>query len=110
LVIPLKIRGQVIANLKFWPDSEKWSDDNRTLLEAIADRVGQALESARLFEEAQARASREQQINLITTQIRKSAKVESILQSTVRELGRALGASRTFIQLGATPESEEKLL
>jgi len=110
LVIPLKIRGQVIANIKFWPDSEKWSDENRTLLEAIADRVGQALESARLFEEAQARASREQQINVITTQIRKSAKIESILQSTVRELGRALGASRTFIQLGTTSESEEKLL
>jgi len=37
---------------------------------------------------------------MISTQIRSSANLDSILQNTVRELGRILGSSRTFIQLG----------
>jgi hypothetical protein len=32
--------------------------------------------------------------------------MEAVLQNTVRELGKALGASRTFIQLGVFEEDQ----
>jgi hypothetical protein len=50
-------------------------------------------------QEAQNLAAREQRINVITSQVRSSLNLDSILRTTVKELGAAFGASRTFVQL-----------
>ncbi len=75
------------------------------MVEEIAERLALVLENARLMQEAQSLVSREQRINLISSQVRSSISLDTILQNTVRELGRALGASRTFIQLGIEPDN-----
>jgi GAF domain-containing protein len=100
LAVPLKLRDQVIGvvNLRF--EDEAISPDTVSLVEEAADRLALVLENARLVQEAQGLALREQQINLISARARSSMNLEAILQNTVRELGRALGASRAFIQLG----------
>jgi hypothetical protein len=52
------------------------------------------------LQEAQRLALREQQINRIASRVRGSVNLDTILQNTVRELGRSLGAARTYIQIG----------
>lgn len=99
LAVPIRLRDQAIGviNLRF-----EGGDIAPELVEMVNDvgsRLGLVLESARLLHEAQRLASREQQINLIATQVRSSVNLDAILQNTVRELGKALGAQRTFIQL-----------
>ncbi len=98
--IPLRVRGEVIGALDVWLESEEPSEAEVFLLASISNRLSQTLESARLYEDAQRLAWREQQINLISSQVRNSVNLETILQNTVRELGKSLGASRTFIQIG----------
>jgi GAF domain-containing protein len=70
------------------------------LLEEAANRLSLALENARLVEDAQRLASQEQQINIITGQIQQSTNLETILQNTIRELGKTLGVPKTFVQIG----------
>ncbi len=96
LSIPLLVRGQDIGTLDILPKSEerKWSTDEIVLLEAAAERAALALESARLLEEAQKRAAREQAISEIANSLSRTSKVETILQTTVEELGRRLSSTR----------------
>jgi hypothetical protein len=63
------------------------------------------MDNARLLQQAQLVAQREQQVNIISTQLQQAASLDAILQNTVRELGKALGVSRSFIQIGL-PESD----
>jgi GAF domain-containing protein len=57
------------------------------------------LENARLVEESQSIAVREKIANEIISKIWSSSSVDSILQTTVRELGRALEAAQVDIEL-----------
>ena len=100
LAIPLRLRGQTVGvvNLRF--EGQELPAETVNTYEEIASRLVLVLENARLLQEAQQSAKREQQINLISTQIRSSPTTDSILRNTVRELGNAMGVSRTFIQLG----------
>jgi GAF domain-containing protein len=107
LAIPLRLRGQTVGvvNLRF--DGDALPTDTVNTYEEIANRLVLVLENARLLKEAQQLAKREQQINLVSTRIRSSTSTDSILRTTVRELGNALGASRTFIQLSIQDDQAE---
>jgi GAF domain-containing protein/PAS domain-containing protein len=102
LSVPLKLRGEPIGVLEFYHEdaSRAWSEDERALVEALADQAALALENARLLDETQSRAQREQLINEITARIRASMDMETILQTTTEELSRALNLSRARIRLG----------
>lgn len=105
--VPLSIRDQVIGYviLSRDPTGKQWDESDLLLVSEVLEQVGPALESARLLEETQARAAHEQALNVLTTEVRRSASMEAILQNTVRELGRVFKSSRTFVQLGfETPE------
>ncbi|MFP4345440.1 MAG: GAF domain-containing protein [Anaerolineales bacterium] len=94
--VPLKVRGQVIGWLDAYVPGEKsWSAEQLELLETLADQLSVALESARLFEDAQRRAAREQLVSEVTGRLRASLDVDAVLQTTIRELGRVLGAEGT---------------
>jgi hypothetical protein len=92
-----------VLNLRF--ESDVVPPEMASLVEEVTSRLGLVLESTRLLHDAQRLASREQRINWIATQVRSSVNLDTILQNTVRELGRALGASRAYIQIGSEPNS-----
>ena len=101
LEAPLMIRGQVIGSVVFKREtsSKPWTESELLLVLDVLEQISPALEGARLLEETLARASHEQAVNIISTQVRRSASVDDLLQNTVRELGKVLGSSHTFIQL-----------
>ena len=107
LVVPLKLHGQSIGVLGFQETEpgRVWTSDEVALAEAIADELAQVLESARLFEDAQQRAWREQSAGQIAAQIRTGTDVQDILQTAAQELGRALGVSRAIVRLGSQEAS-----
>jgi GAF domain-containing protein len=102
LAVPLRVRGQVIGVLDAHKPKEAggWTEDETALLQTLVDQLGIALDSARLYQETQRRASREQAIRQITEKMRRTVDVETILQSTVAELAKALGAPRAYVRLG----------
>ena len=85
-----------------------WSDDEKALVEALADQIAQALENARLYAEAEKRAQREATIGQIVTQVRQQPDIDAILRTAVRELGKALGTSRTFVHLSSPAEAGDE--
>jgi GAF domain-containing protein len=66
----------------------------------VAQQMVAALENLRLLNASQRRARREEIIREITGKIRGATTVEDILQTTVMELSKVLGASRGGITLG----------
>ena len=65
----------------------------------MASQVAVALQNARLYAQAQFEAEQEALINTINERIQATTTVESALKVAVRELGQALGASQTTVQL-----------
>lgn len=107
LAVPMKLRDQVVGVLNLRFEGEPASPDTIPLIEEIANRLALALENARLLEETNERAQRERITANITTQIRASMDPETILQTAVRELGAALGADRSFVQLAIDQHSSD---
>lgn len=107
IAIPIKLRGQTIGvvNAKF---REGYNESTVSTLELAIERLSSALESARLYEEASIRADREQAISQITTAIGSSSEYETILRTTVREIGNLFSDTDVSIQI-LDDANEEKL-
>lgn len=101
IVVPIKLRGEVIGILNVTGDSERpWDQDEVDITEAVAERVALAIENVRLLEASQAQASRERTISAVTSRIGASVNMRTILQTAVEELGRIIPGSDIVIQLG----------
>jgi nitrate/nitrite-specific signal transduction histidine kinase len=64
------------------------------LLQSIAAQVAISLQNLRTFEDARTKAELESLVNTIGQKIQKTATVEDTLQTAIREIGLALGATR----------------
>jgi GAF domain-containing protein len=105
LTVPISLRGQTIGHIDLAADGERrWSEADLALAQSFAEQLALAVENARLFELTQQRARRERVIREITDKIRGQTDLETILQTTVRELGRLLGTSRAAVRLGTGSE------
>jgi PAS domain S-box-containing protein len=102
LAVPIQLHGLPIGVLDFYDEGAEraWSKDERALVEALADQIALALENARLLEQTQQRARREQLIAEIAAKMRAAPDVEGVLRATVHEIRRALGVSHGVIRLG----------
>ena len=108
LAIPLTLRGAKIGSIKLNssdPD-RMWTDDEIAMVQAAAERTSLALESARLLQEAQKRATKERVIGEISAKIGSSSNIESILQTAIQELGNTLPGTDIAIQFKNSQETE----
>ena len=98
IAIPIKLRGQTVGvvNAKL---KEGYGENTISTLELAIERLASALESARLYEEASIRADREQAISQVASAIGSSSDYETILRTTVREIGNALNDTEVSIQI-----------
>jgi GAF domain-containing protein len=103
--VPLMLRDQIIGRIQM-ASHEELPSEQRHLIESIATQAALALENARLVEESQSIAARERLANEIISKVWTSTTMESILQTTVRELGRALEAAEVEIQVSMDNEDE----
>ncbi len=102
--LPISLRGQIIGKLKLKSaDKDRvWTQSEMAMLEAAMERAALSLESARLLEDAQRRASKESAIGEISTQIGSSSDLDTILRMTAQELGRTLDGSEVSVRLLST--------
>jgi GAF domain-containing protein len=101
LGVPLLVGNKSIGAMTVQSVSipELYSEHDKELMMTIASQVAIAMENARLFKDAQARARREKILREITARIRATNDPELIAKAAIRELGQALGIP-TFIRLG----------
>ena len=103
--VPLRLRDQDIGYLELTGSGQTWTEQTRTLVETVSGQVALALESARLFDQTQRLAGRERLVNEITSRIRASSTVPSILQTAARELAAALDVPHAVARIELKRES-----
>ncbi len=107
LELPIVIRGETLGYIRIEPQTHReWSEQDTRIFQSITDRLGFALENARLFRDAQRVVSKEQVIGEITDKISRSVNLENILQTAVEELGRIIGDSEVMIHIGDQERSQ----
>lgn len=108
LAVPLRAGEQVIGVLDVQDTGlYAFSEDDIAVLETLADQLAVAVQNARSYEDALRRAEREQKVLEITSRIRSSADIDSMLQTAVREIRQAIGAKRAAIRLASASGSSE---
>jgi GAF domain-containing protein len=108
LKIPVSLRGTQIGTvtLKRKNPNEVWSDREAELAADLGAQVALALENARLLEESQRRAAREQTISEISSRLSRAIDIESLLQGIARELHQIPNVTEVsvFVGEGKRPE------
>ena len=84
----------------------RFTEDDTALLATLASQVATAIQNDRLLEETQRTARRERLIHEITSKMRRAPDIRTILDTTAREIGRALNASRASVRLGGSTGGE----
>ena len=104
LAAPIRVRDQVIGVLDAHkpPHAGRWTPEETRLLETLADQLGVALESARLYQDVQRRAAREQLAGEVTARMRETLDIDTVLQTAVREMREILGLAEAEVRIGST--------
>lgn len=122
LSIPVRSRGETIGVLMFERPEESdrppgseisplasqpkgWEREQVRVLEGLAEQLGAAMESARLYQEAQRLALREQMTTEVTSRLRESLDIDTILRTAVQEIARTLGDAEVLVTLGTPPNN-----
>lgn len=100
LAIPIMLRGVQIGSLKLSTSdpSRKWDENEIAMAQATAERTALAIETARLLQDAQKRASKERAIGQISAKIGSLVNIDNIVQTTIQELGETLSGTDVAIQ------------
>ena len=117
-MLPIRLRQEVVGAVSFKrsPSSlnlpispQGWLEEEIDILQEMIDNVGQALESARLYQETQAWAAREQIVSEITANMRTSLNLETVLQTAVREIGEKLIGELGTVAAGPGADAAQQL-
>jgi GAF domain-containing protein/HAMP domain-containing protein len=103
LSIPLAVRGKGIGAVRFRrhrgePD---WSTEEIELLENLVEQLGNAVENARLQQQARTRAVREQLVADVTAQMRRSLDVETVLRTAADQIRHVLDLPEVTVRLAS---------
>ena len=105
--IPVEVRGVILGAIEIskGDDRENWTEEELQLLRSLSDQLGIALDSARLFNESQLRATTEFTISQINSQLWETMDINSILRTTAQNLRETLSLPELTIRMAA-PETE----
>ena len=103
LIAPLVAHDVALGYLAFTRAAEKgdWNADTRNLIAMAAERLAVTLDNTRLLIEARRQALYDEQLGQLGDLIWQTPNPEAIMEQSVRELGRFLGARE--VQLYLTP-------
>lgn len=109
LRVPLILYGQNIGTIKLKRKgyAADWTERERSLVAKIADQVALALENSRLVDEAQKSALRDQMIANISSRVRETLDVESVIRTAATELRRVFDLKEAEISIGS-PQADAR--
>ncbi|HUI90479.1 MAG TPA: GAF domain-containing protein [Anaerolineales bacterium] len=88
LQVPIRLRGQTIGMLTFQgKETTRWTEREADLTEKVATQIALALDNSRLLEETRQQALQQQTVNEISARLNRSLDIDTLLQTTARELG-----------------------
>lgn len=102
LAMPIKVRDQVIGVIDGRkPAGSAWTPEEIDLLTALTDQLNVALESARLYLETQRAAARERTIGEVTSRIRETLDMQTILRTAAEQMRQVLDLEDLVVHLAS---------
>lgn len=108
LGVPLVAGSEEIGviGLQSYTTPNAYSEQHRTLLQAVASQAAIAIESARLFAQIQGRARQEQILREVTARVHAAVDAEAILRTAAQEINQRLGVETfVFLENQQAPET-----
>jgi GAF domain-containing protein len=106
---PIFARGSALGVIEISSQNPyAYNETDLIVFRQFVSQVGVAMENAETYMQSQRLARSKALVNEISSQIQKQVDLESILNVTVSELGRALGAKQARVRLGTQDEDGEK--
>ena len=104
LGVPMLLGDDILGTiiLEDYDQDNRFTEDDAALLATVASQVAAGIQNATLLDQVQRTARRERLIHEITSKVRRSPDMKSILSTSTRELGRALNAIRSTVSLGSS--------
>jgi GAF domain-containing protein len=109
LILPVKAHDQVVGTIQAHKSTldEEWAEAEIELMRSLADQLSVALESARLYQDTQRSAARDRLLSEVTSRVRETLDMDTVLQTAVREIGQALNLAEVEVRMG--PPTTERL-
>jgi GAF domain-containing protein len=108
VAIPIKVRDQVIGVIDAHMQSEDiWAHEQLELLQSLAEQVGLALETARIYHDAQRRAAQELMLGQVMARVRTTLDMETMLKTAAQEIRQALALPEVAIRLAPSQKKDE---
>ena len=105
LKVLIRLRGQTLGILNLRFQIQEIPQETVRLVEEAANRLALALENARLVQDTQLRAEREQTLSQITGRIRETLDIDVVLQTAVREIKQSFNLDQAEVRLQLTEQS-----
>ncbi|NTV37594.1 MAG: GAF domain-containing protein [Anaerolineales bacterium] len=100
LAVPMIVGGKVIGVFDIQSDQiGRFTDADVNIQTTLAAQLATSIQNVRSFERARSQAELETLANTIGQKIQQTASIEETLQTAIRELGTAVGASRVKANL-----------
>ncbi|MFM8319890.1 MAG: GAF domain-containing protein, partial [Chloroflexota bacterium] len=106
LAIPIRVRGAVIGVIgasrpapSGQPTPGQTNAQDLAFLETIAEQLGVALDSARLYAETRQRSEQDRLVDEITGRMRATLDLRSVLETAAREMRQALNLAEVEVRL-----------
>ncbi|MEZ4671388.1 MAG: GAF domain-containing protein [Anaerolineae bacterium] len=107
LLVPVLARGLVTGIVSVGSDQPyAYSDSDANIFGQMVTQFGIVLENTESYRQSQRVARNESLVNDISSQLQRQLDIESMLNVTATELGKALGARRARIRLGVQPDTD----
>lgn len=107
LALPLIYRNELLGVVNV--ESEQvaaYTENDEEMLGTLAGSLAATIANARLLTQIRSQAERERLLYEVTSKIRRSTDMQTILATTASELTKAVGARHTQIKIEVAPESE----
>jgi GAF domain-containing protein len=82
-----------------------YTENDEEMLGTLGGSLAAIIANARLLEQIRAQAERERALYEITSKIRRSTDMQTIVATTASELTKAVGARRTQIKIGVAEKN-----
>jgi GAF domain-containing protein len=111
IFVPILSRGEVmgVATLELADASRRFSEADLLLMDQISLQISSAIDVARSFEQATLRADRERRVGEITSRIRESLDIQTILKTAALEVRQVLGVPEVTVRLASSEDENSKV-
>jgi len=101
LAVPMMVGGNVIGVFDIQSEQVgRFTESDVNIQSTLAAQLATSIQNVRSFEQSKKQAELQSLVNMIGSRIQRTTSIEETLQTAIRELGTAIGASRVKAKIG----------